>query len=317
MIARSALVVALMLAPFSVALAQPSMQEKVESHLLFERAMVAYRASDYGKALPIFQASFQLDAGVGTLLYIGECHAQLGQTASAWGAFKEAAALANRLGDNRAELARKTAEEIEGRLAYLSLVVSPATQVDGLVVTRGGRVVPPSLLGVAIPVDPGEYKIEASAPGKTPRVEVVQIKPEAGRIVYTLTPLDDSTTPQAKAPERPEPQGREEPPVLSRRGVFGFSMAGVGLVTGAVGGLLMLTGADKAGEANSNKDADGYRSAARLYTGGAITAGIGAALLAGGVALVLTKPAEKPRSAWPLTPVVGVGQGGVLFSTRW
>jgi hypothetical protein len=102
---------------------------------------------------------------VGTLLNLGDCRERLGQLASAWAAFRKAESLAKHTaGDDKRRLeAERRAARLEPQLAKLMITVQ--APVDGLVVSRNGQPVDPSLWNTAVPVDPGKYAIVVDAPG--------------------------------------------------------------------------------------------------------------------------------------------------------
>lgn len=150
----------------SAARAEPSVQDKAQATRLFDLAMVEYKAQRCREALPLLEASQRLDPSVGALMYAGECFRQVGMVASAWGAFREAARLANRLGDRREKVAGELASEIGNRLSFLSIEVPAEHRADGLVLKLDGKVLSASVWGVGMPVDPGPHKIEFSAPDR-------------------------------------------------------------------------------------------------------------------------------------------------------
>jgi hypothetical protein len=102
--------------------------------------------------------------GIGTLIRLGYCLEHVGRSASAWSAYHDAEALAVRANDKRAGDAATRAKALEPRLSRLLIAVtSPAPELK---VLRDGKPLDAGLLGTAVPVDPGEHVIEASAPGR-------------------------------------------------------------------------------------------------------------------------------------------------------
>src|SRR4051794_24053991 len=68
-----------------------------------------------------FAASQRMDASSGTLLYLADCDAKSGKTASAWAEFLSAARMARNQGDvGRADEATKRARELEPKLSHIT-----------------------------------------------------------------------------------------------------------------------------------------------------------------------------------------------------
>lgn len=303
-----------------VAHAEPSSQDKAESHALFEKALAAYKDGHFDRALPLFQSSQQLDAGVGTLMYTAECHRQLGQTASAWGSFKEAATVAVKLGDKREKIALEKAAEIEKTLSYLSIDLPLAARTDGLQIKRDGRALPASLLGLATPVDPGEHSLEATAPGHRTRTAKVTVGAGGARVVFVFEPLELDGAPADKRDKgdetRPPPSGAALAPSAPAPSggpwrTVGFAAAGVGVAAGVIGTIVAVRAVDKAGSTN---DLAAYEDQRTPYNAGLVVAGLGGALVVTGVALVLTHPSPSTAARLRVSPTVGAGTGGLALA---
>ena len=124
------------------------------------------RLVDAGKLIDAcakFAESQRLDPASGTLLNLGDCNERLGRTATAWSYFVAAGTLAEAQGkpDQRSE-ARLRAEAVEGRLAHLT--IRAAKPVTAMLVKRDEVLLGPAALGTRTPIDPGRYRISASAP---------------------------------------------------------------------------------------------------------------------------------------------------------
>ena len=167
---RCCIVAALAIA--RVALAEPN----PEAEALFRDGRAELKAGRVAEACDKFTASSHLDASVGTLLNVGDCRARLGQTATAWAAFVEAARVAKRTGDARRDEAERRASQLEPKLSYLTIAATP---IAGETITRAGTGVDSALLGEALPVDPGSYDIAASAPGRIAWSQRIVVQPGA------------------------------------------------------------------------------------------------------------------------------------------
>lgn len=166
---------------------------------LFDEGRRLMKEGAYADACPKLAESQRLDPGMGTLFNLSHCYEQLGLTASAWKGFREVAARARAEGmAQRERSARDRAKALEGRLTRLLIRVhSPA---PGLSVERNGELVGAAQWGVALPVDPGEYTIVASAPGFVSEKRRV-IVDGAG----TTTSVDLPKLTKAPATARPAP----------------------------------------------------------------------------------------------------------------
>jgi hypothetical protein len=83
-------------------------------------------------------------ATVKTRYQLGRCNEEQGKFQSAYEAFSDAARMSAQAGDDeRAEVARKRAKELERKVARIRINVAPsAMEIDGLEVQRNGAVVP-------------------------------------------------------------------------------------------------------------------------------------------------------------------------------
>jgi serine/threonine-protein kinase len=270
LVAQVAAVAGLLGAP-AVAHADTSAADKATAEALFDHARSLMKEGKYAEACPKLAESQRLDAGLGTMLYLADCYDHNGQTASAWALFLEAASLAHTAGQaDREKKARAHAAALEPKLSRLSISLAAGAEIPGIEVKRDGQPIGKALWGTAVPLDPGEHHIEASAPGKQPWSVTLQIGaqelstrnvevPALADVPKPATPAPPPVAPApaapppgpptapAAAPPRPAPGPRaaprplppipEEPPTSSAR-VAGYSMIGIGLATAAVGGVL-------------------------------------------------------------------------------
>jgi serine/threonine-protein kinase len=151
----------------SPARAQATAADKAAAEALFDQGLRLMKQSNFAEACPKLEESNRIDPAVGTLLYLGECFERVGKTASAWATFREAASLADTSNQaDRARVASGRAQELETKLSRLTVELAPeVSRIPGVVVKRGTQRLEPSLYGTPLPVDPGEYRIEVSAPG--------------------------------------------------------------------------------------------------------------------------------------------------------
>ncbi len=332
----------------SAAPARADSADKATAEALFAHAKSLMKEGRFGEACPKFAESQRLDAGIGTMLYLADCYERNGQTASAWAIFLDAAGVAHAAGQaDREKKARERAAVLEGKLNRMSISLATGAEVEGIEVKRDGQPIGKALWGTAVPLDPGEHSVEASAPGREPWSVKVQLSAaDTGTrfvVVPTLfaapkpepvkPPVVEPPKPEPPRAEAPRPEPRkpraappralppEDPPASSAR-VAGYSMLGIGLATAAVGGILGAVALLDKSDATSGCRADNVclpdAAAARGRAQTMATASTGTHIAGGSefvigvVILIAAKPAPSiDRQVSRVIPRIGVGPGGV------
>jgi hypothetical protein len=281
------LVMAASLALPTGALAQTS-DITATAEQLFEEGRSLMDKGRFGEACPKLAESHRLDPAVGTLLNLAECYEKQGRTASAWATYLEAETLATRLNQApRATFAAQRARQLVVTLPRLAIRVTE-TRSEGNAVTvtvrRDGEALARPAWSTLVPVDPGEHRIEASAPGFLPFTR--SVRAVAGQPVEVVVP---ALVPDASAAARPS----------SAQKTIGLVIAGAGLAAAGVGLTFGAIAKSKNDDARSNyctpvackqqgvdllREAD---SAALLST---VLVSIGAAVLVGGIVTFVTAP---------------------------
>lgn len=135
---------------------------------LFDSARAAMQKGDFKKACPLFQESQKLDPGGGTLLNLAVCHENEGCLHTAMVEFNDALSQAIKESrKDREKTAREHIAALTPRLPKLILksaleLPSNATlEIDGSPVTL-------HVVGVPMPLDPGDHRVKLSVPGNTP-----------------------------------------------------------------------------------------------------------------------------------------------------
>jgi len=179
--------------------AQDSYGRRAAAEALFDEAKSLMAAERYAEACPKFAASQAMDPAVGTRLNLADCFEKLGRTASAWAEFRAAGAAARAKGQtDRAEIARKRALALEHVLVRLSVVV-PANVNPDIEIRKNGVILERGSWGVALPVDPGRYVVEASLSGKRVFHNEVDVPNKPGTNVTTMIPaIEDSSRRQVQ-----------------------------------------------------------------------------------------------------------------------
>jgi serine/threonine-protein kinase len=298
--------------------------DQAAAEALFNEAKKLVAAGDFEHACPKFAESNRLDPGSGTLLNLGACYEQTGKLASAWGAFNEAAVTARNAGDSsRQAEATRRAEALLPRLTKLTITVPPTARVPGIELRRDGEVVGEGQWGSPIPADAGQHKIEVSAPGHRAWSTVVRLDSPG-----TTSSVDVPVLEKLSVKSVTNASGSG----WSTQRTVGATVAGVGVLGLAVGGILGGVTLVKAGTLKSGGDCNtdlticsatglqlrqDAKAMANAATG-VLVAG-GAALAAGIVIFATGTPAARANDAARINamPVVSAGMTGILVRGRW
>lgn len=291
--------------------AAPTAEERVIAEALFDEARSLMKEEKWDAACPKLEESYRLDPLAGVLLNMAVCHEKQGRTATAWGEFKEALALAKiDRREDRERLAEEHIESLEPQLARVRIVVPDDARVDGLVVFRDDVELPEAAWDTPVPVDPGDHVIRAAAPGHLPREQTVTAV-AATVIDVELSPLAREPLPEpvvvvpAPAPA-PPPAPRPLPPPSVRYEptpwpAVGWLLIGVGTASGiAAAGLgihALVTEADAAERCSDNTcpDRDSLNlsnEAQRSAIAADVALAVAGGLAVAGVLVLVVAPAE-------------------------
>jgi hypothetical protein len=294
--------------------AQPSAGDKAAADLLFTDAEKLVEAGQFAVACPKLAESQRLDPQLGTLLHLADCYEKNRQTASAWASFREATELAAKKGDPREQVAKDRAAALEPKLARVTIVVPPGSDVAGLEVQRDGQSVARVLWGSAVPVDPGKHAVVARAEGRESFSKDLDVS-DAGQTVSVSIPI---LAPNTTASPSPSPPGASHdaapggPPQSggSALKTVGWIVAGVGVAGLVTGGIFAAITASKGNDADaicpsgkgcspdeiSRYDAT-YSDAQSAATVSRVAFVAGGVLIAGGIAMVLLAPSSRAGGA--------------------
>ena len=178
---------AFILATPATGLAQPS----PAAQALFDEGVSLRKQGRIGEACAKFEESLRLEATVGTRFNLADCFEKQGKLASAWSQFLQVASDTARAGEKeRSEAAKARAERIKPRLSRLS--IEPEAPAPNLVVMRNGVAVGQAQWGLALPIDGGEHRLEASAPGMRPWSKTISVAGEGANVRIAIPPLEDA-----------------------------------------------------------------------------------------------------------------------------
>ncbi|XXX79824.1 tetratricopeptide repeat protein [Sorangium sp. So ce134] len=322
--------------------AEPSASEKATAEALFDAALDLMKQGRNEEACPRLEQSNRIDPGIGTLLYLAECYENTGRTASAWATFRQAASESRAAGQaERARKAQARAARLEPTLSKLSIGVAPENlALQGFSVRSAGKTVEPAVFGIAIPVDPGEIAIEASAPGHETWKTTVKLGSNKAAANVDVPPLKRAEAPPpdagapspsaavvpapAPAPSAPAPAPA---PAQAQAASGGDTMRLLGLLVGGAGVVGLGVGTYFGVKAISkNGDAEAYckggstcedqrgvtltEEASSAATASNIAFGLGAAAVAGGAVLYFVV-APRSSSRVEVGPMVGARNVGL------
>lgn len=303
---RAVLAVALADAASLVPSAARADEKVAAATALFDEALALMDKGKYVEACPKLVKSQEIAPSGGTLLALGECYERAGRNASAWLAFREAAARAATAGKRDAEAAAlERASRVAASMSRLTVHVTEAATMQGVEVRRDGVPLKTAEINTAAPLDPGTHVIEASAPGhRTWSARVVLAT--SGNVEVAVPPLELVSPGQEDTPPPPKPPAPEESSSQRTIGILvaggGVALIGAGAVFGVMAGS---TNADALSNCNTQvaptrcnekgiELTDDARTQALLST---IFLIAGGAAIASGAVLWLTAPVRVAPTA--------------------
>ncbi len=286
-----------------------------------------YKQGECKKAVDLFDRAYKLVPAPTIELLKARCLVKLGRFLDATDAYEKV--LHTDLGAHPSKPFVRAVAEAKPELAALrpripELKVSMKGPGASLArVTLDGHPVPPELVGVERPIDPGHYELSASAPGATTAHQTVSVAEGQHYVVVLHLAAAGASAP----PPRPSAPGTAPAHDLGRRGTLstgstqrtwgwvGLGVGAAGLVTGVVTAL--MAGSRKStldGECSgrvcppsAKSDLDTYRT---LRTTSIVGYVVGFAGSGAGAVLLLIAP-KRTADASRLQPYVGLATAGV------
>jgi hypothetical protein len=315
---------------FTLPAAPASATPKPEAALaeaLFREGRRLMSERRFAEACPKLEESQRIDPGGGTLLNLGICHASAGKTATGWAELKEALGVARR--DGRADregIAKKQLADLEPRLSRLTVIVPEEARVVGLEIKLDGAMLSPAAWGAAFPIDPGDHKVEATAPERERFTAKLAIAPERAAAQITVPTLPEARATdaagQAPLPAAP-PAGGSGHSTTQQTAAYILGGLGLGAIGIGIGFGVNAIAKESAAKLNgcegatcSSKEgldlSDAANQSAHISTG---TIAGGAVLMAAGVVLLaLFQSRPKPAPfAMQVAPVAGPHGAGALW----
>ena len=275
----------------------------------------AFDAKDYARAADLLRRAYALVPAPTIALYEGQSLTRLNRFVEAEEAFMRA--MRTPIDAHSPEQFRKAKHDAEQELAALrpripkvTIVVTGAgAGAPNLAVALDGKAVKNALLGVEMPIDPGDHVLTTGAGGERREASFSIAEKERKSVeIEALAPTDAAApvappeaTPPPESKPRPEPPPPQQPQASWQKPAA-FVVGGIGvagLATGIVTGLMATSRhatAEKecpnrvCTEGSAGADAlDSFRSLRTISTIGYVVGGVG---LAGGITLFLLAPAQ-------------------------
>lgn len=285
-------------------------EQPTEADRLFNRARALMEGNHFSEACPMLAESQKMAPAAGTALNLGLCYEKLGKTLSAYNAYFDAAALAEKTDPKRAAFARERVTALEPKLARVSITLTGGE--GDAVVKRDKDVLDKSAFGQPQPVDPGEHVIEVSAKGKRAWRTTLQVVGDGADIGVRVPPLEDAGGSFAAAPAPSQS-------ALAPLQWLGLGLGSLGLAAISAGTVLAFGAKSKSDEASAHCPGDVCDARGNALDQEAVARGnvatvfwiAGAAAVGGGVYLFF---AGKPKPAASASaPVLDVGAGGAAL----
>jgi len=274
--------------------AQDAQSQAAEA--LFRQAKTLMAKGEFAEACEKFSASHELEPGVGTLLYLGDCYERAGRFASALDTFRQARVLAQARGDReRDHLASVRSAALEPRVPKVELRVG-AEQPADLQLTMNGAPIDRREFNRALPRDSGAYELRFSAPGYEAYTTRIELRNGQGRPAVVNAPRLVSLAATTSEPERAVPAEAG-----GTQRVLAWVLGGTGVALGIGAGVLAVLAAGKNDDSKADCDpvdpnrcnprgVSAREDAQSLATAATVTGLLGGLSLAGGVVLYVSAP---------------------------
>jgi hypothetical protein len=290
--------------------AEPSAADRETARGLMAQGDELFEKKQYAAALKNYQAGHAIAGAPSTGLAVATCLQALGKLIEAREAALEVTRIAVRPAESpafataRADAAR-LADELGTRIPSIQLTVyGPATS-DAVKVTVDQSPLPSAVIGLPSKVNPGHHVVTATASNFHEMTLEVDIGEREKRVLTFR--LVSKETASSSAPAVPSGPASIVAPVVQTSHVsplvyIGFGVGGLGLVTGAVTGVISLSKAsDVKGECNNSvcptklkSTADSSRTFATVSN---VTFGVGLAGVVLGVVGLLASGSSSSQSS--------------------
>jgi tetratricopeptide (TPR) repeat protein len=293
--------------------AKADSQAEREARLVFQEGNKLLEAGDYVGALDMYRSAYAKFPSPRILLNMGTALKALGRNAEAAEAYEKYLASPD-ADKKRIKEVQKIVADLNAGLGKLKIVVNE----PGAKVLVNGEVVGESPQEITLRREPGSYTVVAQKEGFPAALATVALKAGDERAVELR--LDSSAPPPPPDVEDPDVTGPIERPAPTDTAPrwyhdkLGWGLTAVGVVAVGVGIGLTVSASgmyDDADAALDEQDAIALNDDANgRATIGAVTLGVGAALVVGGVIRLVLH--DSPSGAAGTDVAVGPGWIGVV-----
>lgn len=223
----------------------PSQEDRERANAMMDDGDAKIASGDLAGALASYESAHAIMHVPTTGIEVAKTLDRLGKLLAALAAAREVAAMPATPGEPKPftearEQARALAAAIEARVPTLSITVKITTPGVRPEITLDRRPLTADELTSPIALEPGRYRVAASADGHAPTsIEVVLKERDRGQVALVLAPIVEAPPPPTAPPPPP-------PVTLSPFVPAGFTIAGVGTLAGAITGALALSAANEA-----------------------------------------------------------------------
>jgi hypothetical protein len=256
--------------------------ERAGARAAAQEGATAFREKRWADAIDLFTRAESLVHSPMHVIFMARAHANLNKLVKARELYNKVireplGSNAPKAFQNAQEEAQKELNELEPRLPYVTVQVDGAG-AQAVSVTQDGVAIPPALIGVPRPVDPGEHEFQAltetlaSRPQKITVAEkgrqtiTLKLEPRSAVAAPPVTGPPPTATPEATGPATAPiatpgvPGGDQPAPADSGSGGNGLLIGGI--AAGAIGVAGVVAGIIFMGKA-SDKDEEADKAFAK------------------------------------------------------
>jgi len=293
----------------------------------FADGLASEESGAFGPALELFRRAGQVKKTPQIAYHIGLCESRTGALVQALVDLDTAAALARNMGADKVVVAAEgELADAKARVPSLEVHLESQEKPEGF--TVDGHAVALSMLGTAMPLDPGEHTVSVVYPGGRAASKTTSLVEHDAKTLVLSPPPDTSPAPPAPPAVvegvRPSPVPPVLPPAEPARTEHGASpLPWVLTVAGGVltaTGVVLFAGAQAmAGSLNSacplhsgcSTSLEGKYDTARTLDGLGLGLGaVGIVAASVGVPVLLLRPSASTSAAILVGPSTGVAWSG-------
>lgn len=298
---------------------------EVDAERLFREGQKLLEERRFGEACPKFEAAYNKDHSLGTLINLAFCHKEQGALWYAWMEFREAEVKATELNrPDRRDFAKQRIAELEKLLP--KVVIDNPQKVPLTDVLVEDRKVWEAERGAVFAAEAGQRRFIFKARGKKKGALLINIT-KGDKLQHVSVPdMEDgsdepppkvetpSDGPKLEAPAHAEPRDGSTQRTI---GWIALGVGGVGAVLGSIEGISAISSPCAGGKTCSADDKSSGNTSATIADVAFIVGAVG---VVGGIALILTAPSgsstsssaaqarvTRARNSVSLTPRLGLG----------